>query len=52
MAIQLWLIKFLAAVNGSHSTESNKPLAYNLTVDFFRALKAVVMYIAKAYEML
>ncbi|MCS7143568.1 MAG: hypothetical protein NZ879_00930 [Archaeoglobaceae archaeon] len=31
---------------------TNKPLAFNITVDFFRALKNVVIYISKAFEML
>ncbi|MEM0302788.1 MAG: hypothetical protein QXI54_06440 [Archaeoglobaceae archaeon] len=95
MAIQVWLVKFLAAIMGVTAQNqtlvaafndtlrelsvnytnffgnftgntgmayianqsnlnftTNKPLAYNITVDFFRALKSLVMYIAKAYEFL
>ncbi|TDA27107.1 MAG: hypothetical protein DSO00_06880 [Archaeoglobi archaeon] len=31
---------------------SNKPLAVNMTVDFMRALKDLVVYVSKAFEML
>jgi hypothetical protein len=30
----------------------NKPLAVNMTVDFMRALKDLVVYVSKAFEML